>query len=171
MANRGPEGSAEPHSVDAGKLSSYTFEVGPIRPPSEGGSHSLLLRVTRNCSWNRCRFCYGMIYDRQKFELRSVEDVNRDIDTVKAMTEEIKSVSWKLGYGGVVNGQVASALIRSDPSLNANHCFVMVFNWLHLGAKTAFLQDANTLIMPTDQLVEVVKYLKETFPTLDRITS
>ena len=52
----------------------YSFEVGAIRPPSEGGSHSLLLRVTRNCSWNRCKFCYGMVYGREKFELRSVEE-------------------------------------------------------------------------------------------------
>ena len=31
------------------------YEQGPIRPPSEAGS--LLLRVTRNCPWNRCQFC------------------------------------------------------------------------------------------------------------------
>ncbi|SFQ94576.1 hypothetical protein SAMN05660706_1012 [Desulfoscipio geothermicus DSM 3669] len=28
------------------------IEQGPIRPPSEAGS--LLIRVTRNCPWNRC---------------------------------------------------------------------------------------------------------------------
>ena len=31
------------------------FEQGPIRPPSEAAS--LLVRVTRNCPWNRCTFC------------------------------------------------------------------------------------------------------------------
>jgi hypothetical protein len=31
----------------------YDFEVGVYRPPSEGGSASLLLRLTRNCPWNR----------------------------------------------------------------------------------------------------------------------
>jgi len=153
------------------KLSSYSFEVGPIRPPSEGGSHSLLLRATRNCSWNRCRFCYGIMYNREKFELRSVDDIRKDIDTVKAIADEISSVSWKLGYGGKVNEEVGNAIIRSDPGLNSNHCFVMVFNWLYFGAKTVFLQDANTLIMPTEQLIEVLRYLKTTFPAIERITS
>ncbi|BCS96356.1 hypothetical protein DSLASN_19880 [Desulfoluna limicola] len=31
------------------------FEVGPIRPPNEAGS--LMLRITRNCPWNNCKFC------------------------------------------------------------------------------------------------------------------
>jgi radical SAM superfamily enzyme YgiQ (UPF0313 family) len=33
----------------------HGFEQGPIRPPSEAAS--LLIRVTRNCPWNRCTFC------------------------------------------------------------------------------------------------------------------
>ena len=158
-------------TFDTEKLSQYSFEVGPIRPPSEGGSHSLLLRATRNCSWNRCRFCYGMIYNREKFELRSVEDIKKDIDAVKAIADEIKAVSWKLGYGGAVKADVGIAMIRRDPGLRANQSFVIVFDWFHFGARTVFLQDANTLIMPTDQLLEVVRYLKETFPTIERITS
>jgi len=158
-------------TFDTEKLSHCSFEVGPIRPPSEGGSHSLLLRATRNCSWNRCRFCYGMIYNREKFELRSVEDIKKDIDAVKAIADEIKAVSWKLGYGGAVKADVGIAMIRRDPSLRANQSFVIVFDWFHFGARTVFLQDANTLIMPTDQLLEVVRYLKKTFPTIERITS
>lgn len=53
-----------------------------IRPPSEAGS--LLLRVVRGCHWNRCRFCG--IYDlyEQPFEIRSLEDVLRDIDLLKS---------------------------------------------------------------------------------------
>ena len=56
------------------------FEQGPIRPPSE--AHSLLLRITRNCPWNRCEFCH--IYKHEKFSLRTVEEVKRDIDAVYA---------------------------------------------------------------------------------------
>ena len=43
--------------------------------------------------------------------------------------------------------------------------------WMWAGEKSAFLQDANSLIMKTPNLVEVVSYLKETFPQLERITT
>ena len=152
-------------------LSELSFEVGPIRPPSEGGSHSLLLRATRNCPWSRCKFCYGLIYNREKFQLRTVEDIKKDIDAAREIAEAIKGASWKLGYGGAVNEDVGTVLIRSDPSLNTNQSFILVFNWLYFGARTVFLQDANTLIMPSNELVEVLKYLKETFPTIERVTS
>ena len=68
--------------VDIEKLAQLSFEIGAIRPPSEGGSHSLLLRVTRNCPWSRCKFCYAIMYDRAKFQLRSVEDIKKDIDII-----------------------------------------------------------------------------------------
>lgn len=52
-----------------------------IRPPVE--AYSVLIPVTGGCSWNRCRFCgtysgvYGVI---QKYAIRDLEDVKRDID-------------------------------------------------------------------------------------------
>ncbi|MGA9820082.1 MAG: hypothetical protein WBQ36_00645, partial [Desulfobaccales bacterium] len=54
------------------------FEQGPIRPPSEAGS--LLLRVTRNCPWNRCRFC--STYKDTQFSRRPLDHVIRDIEAV-----------------------------------------------------------------------------------------
>jgi radical SAM superfamily enzyme YgiQ (UPF0313 family) len=157
--------------LDIEKLNGLTFEVGPIRPPSEGGSHSLLIRATRNCPWSRCKFCYGLIYNREKFQLRTVADIKKDIDTVREIAEAIKGASWKLGYGGVVNADVGTALIRTDPGLNTNQSFILVYNWLYFGARTVFLQDANTLIMPGTELLEILNYLKGTFPNIERITS
>ncbi len=148
-----------------------SFEIGPIRPPSEGGSHSLLIRPTRNCPWSRCRFCYAFMYERRKFELRKVEDIKKDIDAVKIISDHIRDVSFKLGYAGEVNQRVVSALVQEDPGIQFDECFVMVLNWLHAGAKTVFLQDANSLIMPTGQLLEVIQTLKETFPSINRITT
>jgi radical SAM superfamily enzyme YgiQ (UPF0313 family) len=157
--------------MSAERIGEYSFEVGPIRPPSEGGGHSLLLRPTRNCSWGRCKFCYGLIYDRQKLQIRSVEDIEKDIDAAKAIADGIREVSWQMGHGGAVNRSVAAAVVQSDPRLDSNPCFVLVFNWLAVGARTVFLQDANSLIMRTRDLLEVLTYLNQQFPTLERITS
>ncbi len=55
------------------------YEQGPIRPPSEASS--LLVRVSRNCPWNRCAFC--PVYKGQKFSLRQTEEVLADLDEMK----------------------------------------------------------------------------------------
>ena len=68
-----------------------TFEQGPIRPPSEAAS--FLLRITRNCPWNQCLFC--SVYKNDKFSLRSVEEIKRDIQTARDITEDIKAISDK----------------------------------------------------------------------------
>jgi radical SAM superfamily enzyme YgiQ (UPF0313 family) len=160
------------------RLKEYSFEIGSIRPPSEGGSRSLLIRATRNCPWNLCKFCYGTPYNRERFQLRSVEEIKRDIDAAKAISELIEVVAKKLG--GI---DWAAKLI--DPyflykkdfmeldqkELKNFQSVANVFNWLRSGARSAFLQDANSLIIRTPDLLEVVRYLKRTFPTLQRITS
>jgi len=103
--------------------------------------------------------------------LRAVDDIKKDIQAAKAISDEIKRVSWQLGYSGQINNIVGSTIIQREPDLSYSHSFVTVFNWLTSGGRTAFLQDADSLIMRTPDLVQVVKYLKETFPSLERITS
>jgi radical SAM superfamily enzyme YgiQ (UPF0313 family) len=141
------------------------IEQGPIRPPSE--AHSLLLRVTRNCSWNHCEFCH--IYKGQKFSLRTVEEVKRDIDAIQAIVSEIKSLSWGSGAGGEITASSASSI------LNRRHLFPEEYRsiifWLYRGAKNVFLQDANNLILKTKDLVEILTYLKQVFPSVERVTT
>jgi len=55
------------------------YDSPPYRPPSEASS--LLLRVTRGCPWNQCTFC--SMYKSLRFEKRPVEEVLRDIDTLR----------------------------------------------------------------------------------------
>jgi len=147
----------------------YDFEVGMYRPPSEGGSHSLLLRVSRNCPWNRCEFC--TMYKTEKFEVRSPEEVKEDIDAIADICANLKKTSHELGHGGKIVREAAINLLNKCPELNYNQGFIMVFNWLQSGAKTAFLQDANSLIMKSDHLVGILRYLRQTFPSLNRVTS
>lgn len=142
--------------------STESFELGPIRPPSE--AYSLLIRVTRNCSWNRCKFC--PIYKGKKFQLRSIEEIKQDIETARAIQNKIKEFAWKSGYGGSL--REVAAMVCSNPP---NDAYRNVALWLYADGKHAFLQDANTLIMKTIELAEVIKYLKETFPSISRVTS
>lgn len=151
------------------KIAKISFAIGVYRPPSEGGSASLLLRVSENCPWNKCTFCE--MYKDYPFGYRRVEDIKADIDAVKIIIDEITAVSQKAGHGGRINGEVYHALLSVNPYLNDNQCFVSVFNWLYSGGNTAFLQDADSMIMRPRELVEVLKHLRGTLKTLTRVTS
>jgi len=153
----------------AKKIAGLSFSLGVYRPPSEGGSASLLLRITENCPWNKCTFCE--MYKGHTFVYRSVKDIKADIDTVKRISDELAAVSIKMGHHGRITREVGSVLLKAEPSLYENYCFITVFNWLASGGKTAFLQDANTIIMRPDELVEVLKHLRQTLKTLERVTS
>jgi radical SAM superfamily enzyme YgiQ (UPF0313 family) len=140
-----------------------TFELGPIRPPSE--AYSLLIRATRNCPWNRCQFCH--IYKGSKFGLRSVKEIIKDIEAAKAISEGLKEIAWKTGHGNKVI-EVA-AMLSNQPQYG--QCVRNVVLWLGTGGKSAFLQDSNTLIMRTPELIQVITFLRKTFPSLNRVTT
>jgi radical SAM superfamily enzyme YgiQ (UPF0313 family) len=144
-------------------LSQYRFEQGPIRPPSE--AYSLLLRVTRNCPWNRCIFC--TVYKGTKFQLREADEVIEDIKKVKALYDEIKKIAWKTGLGDKIQDVAAGVYNQYGIDWSIRN----VALWMWAGAKSVFLQDANTLIMRTPDLLKVLLFLKETFPQVNRITS
>ncbi len=144
--------------------SSLRYEIGPIRPPSE--AYSLLVRFTRNCPWNKCEFCY--LFKGRKFERRAVSDIKDDIDTIKAIRDQVAALAWQRGEGGTLTQALVEQLF-SDPRYN--DCFKSVAVWMFFDAKNVFIQDANSLVMRVDDLVEVLSYLKQTFPTIERITS
>lgn len=102
------------------------FEQGVIRPPSEASS--LLVRVTRNCPWNKCLFCPA--YKGVTFSKRSVEEVLSDIDEMaEDYAPRIKVIT------------------------------------------SAFLQDADSLLLPTADLVTIIKHIKKRFPNVVDITT
>lgn len=142
----------------------FSFEQGPIRPPNE--ARSLLLRVTRNCPWNQCLFC--PVYKRSKFSLRTVEEIKEDIQTAKDTADEIKALSWKLGFSGEVNDQVISGIFNSP---NYSDAYRSIAIWLYYGTGACFLQDADNLVMKTKDLVEVMSFLREKFPQITRVTT
>ena len=141
------------------------FEQGPIRPPSE--AYSLLLRVTRNCPWNRCEFCHT--YQGQRFSLRTVGEVEKDIDTVREVVSALGSISWSQGFGGEITAPLANHILQHPHQFPEAYRTVVL--WLYTGGKNVFLQDANNLVHKTGDLVEILGYLKKTFPSVERITS
>jgi hypothetical protein len=144
--------------------SHHRFEQGPIRPPNE--ARSLLLRLTRNCPWNQCLFC--PVYKNQKFTLRTVDEIKQDIRTAKQIADDIKALSWKLGYSGSVNDAVIGTIFN-QPDTGNNYRSIAA--WLYYRTDACFLQDADNLIMKTKDLVEVLTFLKEQFPEIKRVTT
>ena len=140
------------------------FEQGPIRPPSE--AYSLLVRVTRNCPWNRCTFC--PVYKGTRFSRRPVEHVKEDIDAVFRHIQAFGELADE-------SGRVPQDEIRrrtQDVERETSPAFVAAFNWYFAGAvKSVFIQDANSLIIQPSDLVEILNHLKKRFPQIERITS
>ncbi len=140
------------------------YEIGPIRPPNE--AYSLLVRFTRNCPWGQCAFCYS--YKGKRFEKRSVAEIKEDIDIIRAIRDDILALSWKQGFGGAMNDGLIN-FIFSTPSYNEYYKSVAI--WLYFGGKNVFIQDANSLAMKPADFIEALRYLKEKFPSIDRVTS
>ncbi|MFO7460576.1 MAG: radical SAM protein [Desulfatiglandales bacterium] len=141
-----------------------SFEQGPIRPPNE--ARSLLLRLTRNCPWNQCMFC--PVYKGREFSLRTVEEIKKDVQIARDIADDIKALSWKLGSSGRVTDQVAGHIFSSSDYSDA---YRSIAAWLYYGTGACFLQDADNLVMPTDDLVDVLGFLREKFPDITRVTT
>ena len=142
----------------------YSFEQGPIRPPNE--ARSLLLRVTRNCPWNQCRFC--PVYKGRKFSLRTVDEIKEDIRTVREIVDDIKALSWSLGYSGAVNDAVINSILGNG---GRSDVYRSVAVWLYYGTGACFLQDADNMVLNTSDLVEILRFLRTTLPEITRVTT
>jgi hypothetical protein len=140
------------------------IEQGPIRPPSE--SKSLLLRLTRNCPWNKCLFC--PVYKGTTFSRRSLPEIKQEIDQLGEIVDDIQGVSSKLGFAGRITGTVISHIY---PNKDYNPICRHVAHWLYFGEGSVFLQDADSLIMKPEDLAEVLNYLRQKVPGIRRITS
>jgi hypothetical protein len=139
------------------------FEQGPIRPPSEAAS--LLLRITRNCPWNNCKFCG--LYKGTTFSKRSVAHIKQDIDSLRGHIDKITAVADEGNDG--LRRKIMD--LYSELPHGEQVAFQAALNWFQNGMTSIFLQDANTLIIKPDDLVEILNYTKERFPRVDRITS
>lgn len=141
----------------------HGFEQGPIRPPSE--ARSLLIRVTRNCPWNRCAFC--PVYKHARFSVRPVSHVIEDIDAVQ---RHVVSLRRRADEAGSILRKDVSELM-SDLAPNEQQSFSAAVNWYSGGMTSIFLQDANSLVVKPERLIRILRHLRTCFPWVERITS
>ena len=128
------------------------FEIGPIRPPSE--AESLLLRITRNCPWNKCKFC--SLYKKHTFSTRPIEEIKADIDQVAQIRSDLLS-------GRPIE------LFDLPEAIRQRYLFIQ--RWINSGGESVFLQDANTVVLTYDKMREILSYLREKLPDIKRVTT
>ena len=140
-----------------------TFRIGPIRPPSE--ANSLLLQVTNGCTWNKCKFCE--LYRHTKFKAYSADSIKADIDNMVSLAETVRKYRISDGAWDIdgINAELA------DCAPSERESFYMIANWLVNGGRNVFLQDGNTTALSSGRLSDVLIYLKQAFPEIERITS
>jgi hypothetical protein len=84
------------------------------------------------------------------------------------MADDIRGVSVELGRSGRVDDRV---LHQVSAMQDAGECYRGMAIWMYYGTGACFLQDADNLIMPTNDLVEVLSFLREKFPEISRVTT
>ena len=64
----------------------YSYPL--YRPPAE--ADNIIIQATYGCSYNNCTFC--SMYKTKSFEVRAIEDVFRDIDTLALLYPDARKV-------------------------------------------------------------------------------
>lgn len=139
------------------------YEVGPIRPPSE--AESLLVRVTRNCPWNKCKFCG--LYKGTKFSVRPKEHVLKDIEMVREFIDRIQTAETTMD----LESKREVIKLRNYYGKKGDWAYYSAVNWMKSGMKSIFLQDANSLVIKPEDMIETLEYIRENLPETERVTS
>jgi radical SAM superfamily enzyme YgiQ (UPF0313 family) len=103
---------------------------------------SYFLPLTAGCSNNTCGFCG---FYGSKLQIRDVDEVKGEIDAL-------------------------SLYLKNDIRLTAvpSIVYAVAQNW---DGKRIFLQDGDALVYPFDKLKEVLQYLNEKLPLVERVAS
>ncbi|MBF0381221.1 MAG: radical SAM protein [Magnetococcales bacterium] len=137
------------------------FEQGPIRPPSEASS--LKLRITRNCPWNQCKFC--RLYEGETFSVRPTQHVIEDIDKISQHIYDIQNANQ------TPNWQMQLSARQATMSTSDKMAFHAALKWYRCGMNSIFLQDANTMVVKSQELIKILEHIQKRFPQVNRITS
>ncbi len=87
---------------------------------------------------------------------------------MKAIRDDVTTLSLERGFEGKISEALVDYVFAAE---GYNDCYKSVVTWLYFGGKNVFIQDANSLAMNPEDFLEALTYLKETFPSIDRVTS
>jgi len=96
----------------------------------------------------------------------------------------LEETSFAMGLSGRIDREVVERVISDNPSAygeypggptksgrEAVQTLGNVANWMFHGSRRVFLQDADAILMKPGELLEVLKYLRESFPTVKMVSS
>lgn len=121
----------------------YSFPL--YRPPAE--ADNVILQATYGCSHNGCTFC--SMYKTKKYQVREIDDLFKDIDTLAAVYPDANKVF--LGDGDALSLPtpyligVLQYLKRSFPKLSRVSVYATAQNVLEKSEKELRLLQANLL--------------------------
>ena len=118
-----------------------SFQRPKITRPPSEGK-SYFLPLTSGCSNNTCTFCARC---GSKLQIRDADEVKAEIDAL-------------------------DMYLRNGIRLTNVHPIVYEIA-PHLRSKRVFLQDSDALVYPYPKLVEILQYLNEKFPYLERVSA
>jgi len=170
------------------------FEICSIRPPTE--NTSLTFRLTRNCYWNKCKFCPAYKFGF-KYSKRTLEEVKEDVRRARMIDDMLGEREHEYyllpglirevreaGGGGAEEEDFPAPDIPEnlDPRLEwflswfkekpaLPDSFAHVINWRKGGGRTCFLGDADSLVLKPEFLDGAVREVRRNFSTLDRFTA
>ena len=111
------------------------------------------MRVVRNCTWNRCRFC--PVYKGCRSSVRSLDDVLADVDAMRAAADVLASgPTSEALHGGLVPPEAFQVAL-----------------FLRDGGRSVFLQDADACAVAPLKLAAMIEHVREAFPTVERVTA
>ena len=141
------------------------YEQGPICPTND--AYSLLLRLIRNCPWNRCSFCPIYKKKKQKFSIRPVQDIIKDIDLVRTYIDRLLQENAL----PIAFDQERIHTIYTGFEVRDRVAFNNAVKWYAAGMASIFLQDADPLVMKPKDLIFILKHIKDCFPQTETIAT
>ena len=102
------------------------------------------------------------------FREEAFKEIKEDIQTITRIISELKELSARWGSIGRIDDRVITSVFRSP---DYSQAYKNVASWLYFQEYTVFLQDGNNLILPAEELVEILNFLRLKIPQITRITS